>query len=233
MCKIVDMSEISINYVTDRHYQSMCDDFFLPSLNGYDNIIKHQLDFERKNGSRGGFEFAKVMRFKIQSIIETLSKKDDKVSIWSDLDLFFAQPPDCLIKDISQRMQKFDLVISPERAKGTEINSGFFAVRSNEHTLRFFKRVLNQMKNSNRTEQPIINQILHSKNNIQWNILPRIYWNLTVGFPIPPRVMMVHVNWLPGINVKYSPAANSYANRKYEALQTLLKHAWWRQIKLL
>lgn len=143
-------------------------------------------------------EFKKVITYKIENIIQTLLQ--NKIIIWSDVDIVFPMGVDPVIQDLEKRIQNFDLLISRENNGDHDINSGFFIAKKSNKTIDLFQNLLNEVKQSDVvTEQPIFKDLLH-ESDLNWNLLPRSYWNLTIGPPWPKKLLMIHANHTPSFN---------------------------------
>lgn len=156
-------------------------------------------------GDYFGNDYIKILTFKIEKIIESLKKHD--IVIWSDIDIVFPYGFNIVLKDLLYRIQNFDILFSSEYKNSKQINAGFFICRSCAKTQNLFNKVHKIITNKKiiklyqdsepkikYTDQNII-QIILNKSNIYWSNLPwDLYWNLTIGLPIPKNLIMAHVN---------------------------------------
>jgi hypothetical protein len=223
----------SINCVVDDDYRRCYETLFAPQI-GHAPLIAHQSPVIRTSDEWGTVEFKEVILFKLDRIIQSLIPQSEECAvIWCDVDLYFTKPITTILNDLSTRLTDYDIVISAEDRAG-HINSGFFAAKCNITTQNFFKTVKKQAVLQSLNEQPIIEYMLlkEPQKSPKWSLLPISYWNLTIGFPIPDDVCMIHVNVLQELKINYRTKRR--ADRKMEALKHLAQsHPPFHRVKIL
>jgi DNA helicase IV len=199
-------------------YQPLFNEFVLPSFIN-SNVKLNTINDQNIYGQ--GFnkpEFVDSIILKLEKVIESLKIYD--FVVWMDVDLFFAKSVEKVMKDLQNRINNYDILISPENKSGCDINSGFFAAVSSEKNINFFEQVLSEVKIKRKTEQPIFQRLLY-ENKHNFNILPITYWNLTVGWPIPKNCYVLHANWVVNHKKFGKLLGNNYVERKIYALRKL------------
>lgn len=217
MLKIIE-KKCSFNCVVTEFYKPLFEEFVQPSF--INSKIKINVTNDPNIYGQGFSqpEFIKSIILKLEKIIESLYL--DKFVVWMDVDLFFTKNPQIIMADLQKRMGNFDILISPENRSNKAINSGFIAAIPSSESINFFKEVLLEVSSKKITEQPTIQRLLY-KNKINFNILPISYWNLTVGWPIPNNVLVLHANWVVNHTKLGALIGKNYVERKIDALRKL------------
>lgn len=220
MLKLLIEKNCSYNCVVTEFYRPLFEEFVAPSF--INSKIKINI-INDKNIYGQGFsqpDFIKSIILKLEKVVESLQKY--QFVVWMDVDLFFTKSPEEIMKDLQRRIRNFDIIISPENRGKKDINSGFFAARSTDASINFFKDVLFEISTKKITEQPTVERLLYEK-KINFNVLPINYWNLTVGWPIPKNAYILHANWVVN-HTKLGPLiGRNYVERKTDALRKLKK----------
>lgn len=218
MLKIIEKKYSCYNCVVTEFYRPLFEEFLYPSFINSKIKINIINDSSIYGQGFGQPDFIRSIILKLEKVIESLHEY--KFVIWMDVDLFFTKSPEKIMMDLQNRMKKFDILISPENRGKKDINSGFFAATSNNSTINFFKDVLLEVKTRKITEQPTVQKFLYEK-KINFKILPINYWNLTVGWPVPNDVSVIHANWVVN-HTKLGPLiGKNYVERKIDALKKL------------
>ena len=91
----------------------------------------------------------------------------------------------------------------------TYVNGGTFFVRATTSTVAFFQRTWDQLRASKTAlnEQDMLNRALAAGPGFRWSILPpNLFPNGFVHFlrpfPVAPRPVLVHANWVNGVEEK-------------------------------
>jgi hypothetical protein len=217
MLKIIE-KKCSFNCAVTEFYKPLFEEFVMPSFANSKIKINVTNDQNIFGQGFGQPEFIKSIILKLEKVIESLYS--DEFVVWMDVDLFFTKNPEIIMADLQKRIKNFDILISPEDRGNRNINSGFFLARSSEASINFFKNVLFEVSRKKITEQPVVQKLLYEK-KINFNILPIIYWNLTVGWPIPNDALVLHANWAVD-RTKLGPLiGENYVERKIDALRKL------------
>lgn len=168
-------------------------DIFLNSIKDDWDISMKKWEPVGNDGDFGSPGFIKLLRHKMEYLIELIQENFGNIIIWSDVDIQFFNPCTDLINAC---MADHDILFQAERWPEKEINSGFMVIRCNASTLVLFEHVLKaKMEEMRHIDQTAINNVLNSNCiNIKWDVLPQQFWAFSHG-PVPPRdVVMHHAN---------------------------------------
>lgn len=168
-------------------------DIFLKSIQDDWEI---NLSFWGKNGEDGNWgtkSFGKLIRRKVEFIVEIIEKNLNNIIIFSDIDIqFFRKCTDI----IEQAIEKNDILFQSENWPEKNINAGFIVIRCNQRSLTFFKTVLKKDFEKLRFfEQSAMNEILNDNRiNINWDVLPAQFWAMSFRTPPPFDIVLHHAN---------------------------------------
>lgn len=168
-------------------------DIFIGSLK--DPWELHLVDwseFVREVENWGTAEFIKLMRRKVEYIVQVIKKEMGNVIIWSDIDIqFFAPCTEAINKAIKDK----DIVFSAEHWPKKEVNVGFFVLRCNLKTLAFYEEVLNtDFEAMQYYDQSAVNKLLKEKTDLVWDVLPYQFWAKSHGGAAPRDILLHHAN---------------------------------------
>lgn len=186
--------------VSDSHIGLM-NRFFLPSLKAVEPesniIIKHTEQV--CNGLFYSDGWHRAMEFKIDQYIKACEETWGSYFIWADIDIEFYQQFSnyCL-----NTLNEYDIAFQ-ESANG-DVCAGFFLAKSNDNTMRFFKKIKEDYKN-HQCDQNAIN---FYKSTINYNRFP----NKTIWSPlkfwdgnntnITSEAKLAHANYTVGVQNK-------------------------------
>lgn len=142
---------------------------------------------------RGDFRspgWYKIVKKKIEFLIDKVRENWENVIIWSDIDLqFFGNSSDLINRAIVDK----DMLFLSEHWPEKEINSGFFVMRCNSKTLSFLELVLRaKIEDLDFGDQSAINDILkYNEIGVKWDILPSQFWAQSHS-PNPPLDVILH-----------------------------------------
>lgn len=196
---------------SDSH-KELYQKYFLPSFNLYLN--KHELiPIKVEQKGTGEYEapgFDKTMMDKINSIIDNLDVKDDRLLCYADCDVqFFGDI------NVNELMGKYDIVFQMD--SDDIYCAGFFICNQSYKVLNFFKLVRDELGrrfNGVIHDQIIINDLIRNNQhgievgkldkNEFWTIANSIggVWNGTAEFNVPSNLIVHHANWTIGIDNK-------------------------------
>jgi hypothetical protein len=137
--------------------------------------------------------FVKLMRRRIEFLVETIQKEMGHVIIWSDIDIQFFGPCSAAIE---KTLKDNDLLFLAEHWPKKEINAGFVVIRCNEKTQAFYEAVLKMdFEKLPYHDQSAVNQLLMQKTiDLKWDILPHQFWAKSHGGPAPKDILVHHAN---------------------------------------
>ena len=146
-----------------------------------------------EDGNWGTESFGKLMRKKIQFIIDTVEKNQGDIIIFSDIDIqFFGK----CTKLIETAIENNDILFQSENWPEKRINAGFIVTRCNDRTLSFFKSVSNiKLESLKFFEQSAMSKILKDGIvDLKWDILPSQFWAMSHQKNPPLDIVLHHAN---------------------------------------
>lgn len=141
----------------------------------------------------GTSEFIKLMRRRIEYLVDIIKKEMGQVIIWSDIDIqFFGACTPAIEKVLAGK----DMVFLAEHWPRKEVNAGFIVIRCGPKTLAFFESVLRMdFEVMKYQDQSAINKLLHDGTiDVAWDILPCQFWAKSHGGPPPKDILLHHAN---------------------------------------
>jgi hypothetical protein len=146
-----------------------------------------------EEGNWGTKSFGKLMRKKIEFVIETLEENRGNIIIFSDIDIQFFGKCSKLIK---KSLRNNDLLFQSERWPQKEINAGFIVVKCNDRTIEFFRSVADiKLENLEFFEQSAMSEILNGNDlDLKWDVLPSQFWAMSHGGNPPLDIVLHHAN---------------------------------------
>lgn len=146
-----------------------------------------------EDGNWGTESFGKLMRKKIEFVIETLEQNRGNIIIFSDIDIQFFGKCTKLIK---KSLKNNDILFQSEIWPQKKINAGFIVAKCNDRTFNFFKSVSDiKLENLKFFEQAAMNMILDRDNPyLKWDVLPSQFWAMSHGGNPPLDIVLHHAN---------------------------------------
>jgi hypothetical protein len=204
---------IPIYAVITPSHRVLYEKFFLPSLN-QDHFELHALDLEQEG--KGEFladDFKQCILFKVEQIIASIKRHEQEIIVWSDVDIQFFG---LTATKMRAPFKNDKLLFAVQRlARGrNDVCGGFYALKCNEQTLRFFEEVLNTtIHETNGNEQDALNLLLQKEGAPEWEFLGPEFYARTHGVWVPRNSVIHHatcivhgdavlqkVNLLQGLN---------------------------------
>jgi len=144
---------------------------------------------------------------KIKLIIQAIEENQEKVFVFSDVDIqFFGPTKELLLKSIKNK----DIICARD---GWDmcLNSGFFACVGNAKTLRLWNEI-ERFFNANPqcTDQTGLIHVIHKKKvkGLKVGVLPLTFycpktpWSPGIKIDVPQKVVMHHANWTEDVESK-------------------------------
>ncbi len=146
-----------------------------------------------EDGNWGTESFGKLMRRKIEFIIDTVERNWNDIIIFSDIDIQFFRKCNNLIETA---MENNDILFQAEHWPEKKINAGFIVTRCNQRTLDFFKSVSDlKLENLEFFEQSAMTEVLNRKAvDLKWDILPSQFWAMSHSNKPPRDIVLHHAN---------------------------------------
>lgn len=181
-------------------HEGLLRDWFLPSLPGGLELVALPLQIEGR-GDFLGVDFLQCIRDKIANLILSIRDNDGSWILWSDVDiLFFERAPQAL-NDVVAHAGATRVFFQRERATGREVNTGFMLMRCCDETRRFFEDLgARLLREPDKNEQAIANEMLREGVAINWELLPDDFVARSHGWPPPARMSIYHANCTMGPN---------------------------------
>jgi len=150
----------------DKFESTICDDY---------EIICHPVDFDLMAGSLGGG--LKIWLFKLNDIINVIKENWSQTILYSDIDIQFFKPIRTIVEDA---IRDKDLVF--QREGGLKcVNIGFMAIRCNDKTLSFFKKILKIVEETRQWDQKVISDQIKQEGTLSWGFFPHEIWSWSQG----------------------------------------------------
>lgn len=200
-----------------RSHKILYDAWFLPSIKDDFEIRSHFYDDVVGQGAFRADDWFEAINYKIDLIIQAIkenkSKKEDKIFIFSDVDIQFFKPCENLIRTA---MRSNDMVFQKDSPSGM-VCTGFFACRANKKTLKFWRTARRLVKHSfprRWHDQTAANFLINNTKfgKLQWDYFPATIfsggtltgkrWDPGKQLPIPEDIILHHANWTVGIENK-------------------------------
>jgi hypothetical protein len=190
---------IPIYAVITPSHRVLYEEFFLPSLN-QDDFELHALDLEQEG--KGEFladDFKQCILFKVEQIIASIKRHQQEIIVWSDVDIqFFGLTANKMLAPFKNDK----LLFAVQRlARGrNDVCGGFYALKCNEQTLRFFEKVLDAtIHETNGNEQDALNLLLQKEGAPEWEFLGPEFYARTHGVWLPRNSVIHHATCIvPG-----------------------------------
>jgi hypothetical protein len=184
---------------TPSHHTLYHDDF-LPTIPPGFTVQAEVIEMSGE-GHYDSPQFVPCVVKKVDLILQSLRENDGDVIIWSDVDVQFHKlTPDIALAELGER----DIAFQAAGVPATDINSGFFICRCNDHVVRFFAEVKRRLLNESagEIEERVINKLLPimSEQDLSWCYLPRSFYARSNYWPPPRDLVLYHANSTPGAN---------------------------------
>lgn len=146
-----------------------------------------------EDGNWGTKSFGKLMRRKIEFLIDNVEKNWGDVIIFSDIDIQFFGECNRLIE---VAIQNNDVLFQSEYWPGKNINAGFIVTSCNHRALNFFKSVAGlKLEGLKFFEQSAMNELLKNDSiDLRWDVLPSQFWARSQGDKPPLDIVLHHAN---------------------------------------
>lgn len=184
-------------------------DWFLPSLTEPFELMVHQTPQISPNGHYGCDGFKKTMVDKVKVILQGLEENPGEVFVYADIDIQFFRP---MREILLQALEGKDIVCQSDQYEHTNLCAGFFACRSNERTLRLWKKIHDALTiTDGGDDQQLLNDF---REDVSWAVLPpeflsggtldsaRSLWMPGLALTVPKGIILHHANWTVGIQNK-------------------------------
>lgn len=164
------------------------------------NSVKDDWDISMKywepvgnDGDFGSPGFIKLLRHKMEYLIDLIQENSGNIIIWSDVDIQFFNPCNPLI---NKCMADNDILFQSELWPEKIINSGFMVIRCNASTSKLFEHASKEkMEEMKHVDQTAINNVLKGNCvNIKWDILPQQFWAMSHRTAPPKDIVIHHAN---------------------------------------
>lgn len=136
----------------------------------------------------------KALRKRHEYLCQAIRDNQGDVILSTDVDIQFFGP--CLPL-INKFIKGKDIVFQSEWWPPTgEVNCGFVAIKCNEKTLEFYKKVAEmEFEKMPLGDQSAINMLLRDQsNNLEWGVFPPQIWAKSHGCAPPDDVVVHHAN---------------------------------------
>jgi hypothetical protein len=174
-----------------------CDSFYLDMKTTFETsfkdifekkfyLIQNKLDMDFTKQACG----VDIWKFKIEMILYAIEENYNEIIVISDVDILFYKP---VIPIIEESMIGYEMCFQKEwPEKG--INIGFISIYCNENTLDFWKTVYQEVVDSNKWDQEVVNHLLYNEGfDISWNLFPSTIWNWSQG-KLDKNIALHHAN---------------------------------------
>ncbi len=171
--------DIKIFVFYSDSYREILERYFLPSLQDSLPVCLCRNDLDKKFLSYKSFGWNKLMEAKVDHILSVLELNPGKRLIFSDPDVQFFYP---IHKHISQELDEKDLVFQKNDQFG-RVCAGFFACRSNQVTLQFWKEVRQHITFVD-DDQDVVNSILGLNSHFSYFrcLISKVFKILSLNF---------------------------------------------------
>lgn len=209
-------NKLKVYAIFSNSHEILYKNYFLPSLKNTDLELIVEKFEQIGSGVCDSAHFSEMMLKKVEFIIETIKGNWGDIFVVSDVDIILLKK---VSKDLIFRLKGKDIVFQAERIKGNEINTGFYACRANENSLKLWQECKSRLKEEilqgvKTNEQIIINKILLENSPVKFGLLPLgkyhsplmfldIEDNVIRNMPeIPQNICTYHANFLYDLRKK-------------------------------
>lgn len=209
------------------------DEWFLKTLrDDWELNIFDLDDVPQGNGDYLSLEWYYCIRKKFDILLDAIAANPGEIIIWADIDIQFFRPCAGIIR---QCLKNRDIVFQRWTRSGTEINSGFMAIRCNDRSRAFFEAVAaTDFSHRVFADQDVLNDLLKAGSPpIRWGVFPRTVYHVYLG-PAPVRIGLHHGCGAPPPGIRDGRFISSMEH-KIEQMIMIRRHAqtpWWRKILL-
>ncbi|MBM4309974.1 MAG: glycosyltransferase family 77 protein [Deltaproteobacteria bacterium] len=207
------------------------DEWFLKTLR--DDWELHIVDLDdvpQGNGDYLSREWYYCIRKKFDILLDAIAANPDGIIIWADIDIQFFRPCAGIIR---RCLQDRDIVFQRWNRSGSEINSGFMAIRCNDRSRAFFKAVsATDFSRRAFADQDAINDLLKAGSPpIRWGVFPRTFYHVYLG-PAPGRIALHHGCGAPPPGIRDGRFISSIEHKIDQMI--MIRHQaqtpWWRHL---
>jgi len=152
-------------------FQSIYERYFLPSIQDSLTVVCKEFPQDCPTSLFKSPGWEKTMLHKLEFLIEAIQENWNRVFLYSDIDLIFLKPA---LETILFHLQGRDFVIQ-QGWPSTGICAGFFAMRGNERTLKWFSQAHDLFQKGICSDDQTALQLALRKfltNDLSWTFLP-------------------------------------------------------------
>jgi hypothetical protein len=167
----------------------LADEWFLPSIKDNWEICIKYLPEYKDEGNYLSPQWYKVIQEKITMLMEEIKKNIGDVILWIDIDFQFFR--ECT-PEISRAIRDKDIVFQIWDRKKRQVNTGFMAIRCNNHSLSFFERISSiDYSTFQFADQDAANQLLEDCKDLRWGFISPNVFSVNMGEP-PLNIVAHH-----------------------------------------
>jgi hypothetical protein len=207
------------------------DDWFLKTIrDDWELNIFDLDDVPPGNGDYLSREWYYCINKKLDILLDAIAANPDEIIIWADIDIQFFRPCEGIIR---RCMPGRDIVFQRWNSLGSEINSGFMAIRCNARSCALFEAVAaTDFNHRVFADQDAINDLLKAGSPpVRWGVFPRTFYHVDLG-PAPTAIALHHGCGTPAPGIRNGVFVSTMQH-KVEQMTMIRRHVqtpWWRKL---